>query len=232
MTPVSRTEGGHRNPNPHQACTAVDLPRSRVQTVTVADVGSSIHHQCASCKNLKSQYGLEYRRTSPLTSVDSSNELTTEQHAVVKVNLERASVDDGSSIPHQLASFDGHRRQPGKCLRSRQGHFAFYYIKPTTFFLSRNNLLCSTTASQSFIHILSSLQSVFPVFIISGKKEQGKQGKKEEKPPATMFYSSLLVVLFAVVSLRATALTPGPEFIRLNKNDSVVLSLSLSEYTS
>ncbi|KAL8789458.1 MAG: hypothetical protein Q9195_006824 [Heterodermia aff. obscurata] len=44
-----------------------------------------------------------------------------------------------------------------------------------------------------------------------------------------MFYSSLLMVLFAMVSLRATALTPGPEFIRLNKNDSMVIVADLQE---
>ena len=46
-----------------------------------------------------------------------------------------------------------------------------------------------------------------------------------------MLYSLLPLVLVAMASLRALALTPGPEFIRLNKNDSVILSLQLWEYT-
>lgn len=36
-----------------------------------------------------------------------------------------------------------------------------------------------------------------------------------------MFHTSLLVVLLATISTQVAALTPGPEFVRLNKNDSV-----------
>ena len=43
---------------------------------------------------------------------------------------------------------------------------------------------------------------------------------------ARMIFMRLLVAFLATISSQAAALTPGPEFVRLNKNDSVILPMS------